>query len=373
MKCSLLAFLLVCRLFVCSALLVKKGPSDSNALSQLDVALAELDVRGVAAGLLSPATTLVPSPSTVSARWKMEHGVGVKHNVVYTVDSAVFDALLRSMQSLALHSLKPEQDLIHLIVPKKDLAKASDLSRCFNSSLSHALRHVPQVIIHEAHQASFSTDYKDRSDLRGHASAFTRLFLPEYLPDVRRVVYIDADTLVMGDLTPLFEMPMQHALAAVREATTFQDLWGKWYPDLEKQVPDAKQHSIFNDGVMILDLEQWREQDIVQDLTNWALQSSASVDDQLLLNLEFQVAKNFDELPEEWNDFRIRTTGWPDYGWSDDLAPEDPISHAKIIHWTGPKPWNMEFREQWLKQYHHLWQPANVSITNLGCESSSVI
>ena len=41
-----------------------------------------------------------------------------------------------------------------------------------------------------------------------------RIFLPDLLPDVDRVLYLDADTLVVDDVTPLFDQPLGHAYVA---------------------------------------------------------------------------------------------------------------------------------------------------------------
>ena len=44
---------------------------------------------------------------------------------------------------------------------------------------------------------------------RWNISTFYRLFLPSMLPEtVKKVLFIDCDTLVMQDLTPLWEMDM---------------------------------------------------------------------------------------------------------------------------------------------------------------------
>jgi len=287
------------------------------------------------------------------------------HHIVYTVDNSVFEPLLRSMQSLALHLSKPDQCTINLIVPRADFPKASSLVARFRSAVGHC--RAPAVELHEVRPLPFQADYPDRTDLKGHTVAFARLFLPEYLPDVGRAIYIDADTLIMGDLMPLLDVHMEHPLAAVSEGTSFADLWGKWYADLYTQVPDARDRSIFNDGVLVLDLDRWRAEGIVNDLKQWVQSAGASIDDQLPLNLEFQVKKGFDVLDHEWNDFRVRSTGWPNFGWSDELSPDDPISHAKIIHWTGPKPWNTHFREQWMQQYRYLWEPAGFNSTKTNC------
>lgn len=286
------------------------------------------------------------------------------NHVVYTADSTVFGALLRSMESLSVHLSAPENCTIHLIVPQVDHEKALSLAQCFRQRLQ-AAGHLPEVVIHDVRPTPIAAAYPDRTDLQGHAAAYARLFLPEYLPNVSRVVYLDSDTLLRGDLTPLFEMPLTHALAAVEEGTSFNDLWAKWYPGLTQYVRDPK-GSIFNDGVLILDIQRWRAENITGDIQNWAVNAGAAVDDQLLLNLEFQVSKDFDRLPHQWNDFRVRPTGWPDHGWSDEMAPEDWLSNAQVLHWTGPKPWNSDdgsSKQQWMQQYRNLWEVPGSNVT----------
>jgi len=218
---------------------------------------------------------------------------------------------------------------------------------------------------------SFTPNYRNRHDLQGHADVtFARCFIPEYLQNVSRAVYLDTDTLFMGDIAPLFEMQLQTPLAAVPEQTSFKQLYGKWLSNLAEDVPPTDQ-SIFNDGVMVLDLDKWRADNITSDLQDLA-QSEEPVDEQLLLNLEFQVRKTFDPLPAEWNIFRVRSVGWPDLGWSDDLPPDSEILQARILHWTGAKPWNMNHKQQWIEQYQHLWEAPGAD-SGATCEATKTL
>eukprot|EP00418_Pyrodinium_bahamense_P010611 CAMPEP_0179102750 /NCGR_PEP_ID=MMETSP0796-20121207/47572_1 /TAXON_ID=73915 /ORGANISM="Pyrodinium bahamense, Strain pbaha01" /LENGTH=349 /DNA_ID=CAMNT_0020800633 /DNA_START=76 /DNA_END=1125 /DNA_ORIENTATION=- len=277
-------------------------------------------------------------------------------HLVYTADLAVFPALLRSMQSVALHTAAPESYVIHMIVPEADAHRASSLAACFSQRLrQESPGHVPQVLVHKELPMPFKVGYQDRQDLRGHSSAFARLFVADYLPNATRAVYLDTDTLVMGDLAPLFGLKLGSALAAVEEGTSFQQLWGKWNSGLARLVPNQS-WTIFNDGVLVLDLLRWRADNITGDLAAWAAQAGASMDDQLLLNLEFQQTRGFDRLSSEWNYYRVRPTGWPKFGWSGELPPEHELCRARILHWTGPKPWALQHRGQWIEQYRHLWE-----------------
>lgn len=329
--------------------------------------LASTSTLETSAASVGLADVHTPSP-TLDTSAAEHRKAGITHNVVYTADAIVFSALLRSMQSLTLHLGSPELCSIHLIVPPADVQQALNLVTCFQQLVQHGNGTVPHVEVYQAHPMHFKVDYRGRPDLQGHASAYTRFLIPEYLPNVSRVVYLDTDTLVRGDLTPLFDMQLNHSLAAVQEGTTFKQLWGKWLTNLAELVPDPEQ-AIFNDGVMVLDLDRWRAENITSDLEAWVMTTGASVDDQLALNLEFQTKRGFDTLPHEWNDFRVRPTGWPDFGWSDDLRPEDEFSHAQIIHWTGPKPWNLKDKQLWLQTYRQLWDIPG-SDAKVACSSS---
>lgn len=283
-------------------------------------------------------------------------GVGRElHHVMYTADVAVFPALLRSMRSLVLHVRSRDRYVLHLVVPSTDLPQAQRFVNCFRQAVGTSSG-MPQVELHEERRPPFAVEYRDRPDLQGHGAAFARLAVAEYLPNVSRVVYLDSDTLVVGDLAELFELPLHSALAAVPEGSSFRQLWGKWSDALKPWVRDLDQR-IFNDGVMLVDVERWRKQHLTEKLGSWAARVGAASDDQLLLNIEFQKSGAIDELPAKWNYFRVRPTGWPMYGWSGELPPDHVLCQARVLHWTGPKPWNIpSMSSLWMQKYRHLWE-----------------
>jgi len=342
------------------------------AWAPLCQALGEHGLRASAAEFLAPEPLPRTSEATVSVG--VDGGSAANatlvrgpHHIVYTADSAVFGALTRSMLSVGKHFSADEDFQMHLLVPDKDIPEATTLVACFQQAMSQWRNSsVPVVKLQVVGDLPVQVAYQDRPDLKDHAAASSaRLFLPEHLPEVDKVLYLDADTISRGDLAPLFATPMDGALAAVEEGMTFDETWAKWYPDVTKLVSNAKRRTIFNDGVLLLDLQRWRAERVGEDLQQWASRAGARVDDQLLLNLEFQVTKSFTRLPAQWNDLRVRPTGWPKYGWADDLQPEDELSNAMVLHWTGPKPWNIEaMHDRWMKQYQELWTLPGVSASD---------
>lgn len=81
-------------------------------------------------------------------------------------------------------------------------------------------------------------------------AVYSRLFIPNLLPEDGRVLYLDCDTLVDGSLEELFHMEMHGRPLA---------LSGDCIPQAYKrfvQIPMEKQYC--NSGVMLMDLARWR-------------------------------------------------------------------------------------------------------------------
>lgn len=87
---------------------------------------------------------------------------------------------------------------------------------------------------------------------RWNISTFYRLFLPTILPEtVDKVLFIDCDTIVLQDLSPLWNM----------------DMAGKWLYGVDDcrgaayrtNIGLAPEDNYINNGVLLMDLKAWRE------------------------------------------------------------------------------------------------------------------
>lgn len=87
-------------------------------------------------------------------------------------------------------------------------------------------------------------------------SVMLRLFMGDMLPEsVERVLYLDCDTVVLQSLKHLWKEDLEGNVAgAVMEPTIYQAV--KESIDLGEEDP------YYNSGVLLVDLKQWREQDI---------------------------------------------------------------------------------------------------------------
>lgn len=129
-----------------------------------------------------------------------------------------------------------------------------------------------------------------------------RLFIPNLLKNVDRIIYLDADVMVNCDLTELWKLDLQgKQLAAVADEGIKSGAYYSW-PVLQGLL---SKEQYFNSGVLLMDLKQirqgvnlWKEfqrlyQQIFED------DSDGKMPDQDILNLIFKDKTYY--LAEKWN------------------------------------------------------------------------
>ena len=169
-------------------------------------------------------------------------------------------------------------------------------------------------------------------------AAFFRYFIPQFVTE-EKALYLDADIIVRDSIEELFSEDFDgFPIAAVED-------------DLAKNT--------FNSGVMLIDVESWRREGITEkllQLTNEFHESSYG--DQGILNRLFK--NNWKRLPQKYNFMVGMDTVARNYGidswYTESLKVEN---EAKIIHYTGNKPWYLvnlnRFREEWWYYYGLEW------------------
>ena len=161
-------------------------------------------------------------------------------------------------------------------------------------------------------------------------------------PNYQRVIYIDADILICGDILALWQTPLDGAVAAaVREP----------FNTCLAEIGFTPAEFYFNSGVLLIDLVRWREEDCEARLVDY-LYENADLPwmDQDALNIVLR--GRIKPLGIEWN-YQPRCADVPaafigvgerEY-WSLRTAP-------KIIHFTTSlKPWNAAYRVHYSDRY----------------------
>lgn len=97
------------------------------------------------------------------------------------------------------------------------------------------------------------------SNERFPSAVYHRISIPSLLEktDYTRALYIDGDMVAAADLTELLSVNLQDSVIGAVEDSGF-------HPRLEKMGIHSKSGKYFNSGMMLIDLEKWRSEDISQ-------------------------------------------------------------------------------------------------------------
>ena len=188
--------------------------------------------------------------------------------------------------------------------------------------------------------------------VHGHITIATyfRLLLPAVLPwAVDRVLFMDCDMIVVDSLRELWDMNLRGApMAAVIDRSQKEN---------RERIGLANSSYYFNAGVLLIDLQAWREQDVLSRGIRFAQTHADRLEfwDQDVLNHLFEGAwlpfeARWNALPHLWSLNRA-LKGSDAY-----LTPQDIIARDRpaIIHFAGPgvtKPWNYRCEHPWKQQY----------------------
>lgn len=148
---------------------------------------------------------------------------------------------------------------------------------------------------------------------------FHRIFIADEFPELDQAIYIDPDTMVLGDISGLLEYPLEMPIVAMYEGI-----------DSYKESVVGKDRSYFNNGVYKTDLSFWRDNNISRKMISHVNENGLMrYPEQDLMNIF--LCDSVSSLPIKFN-----YLSWFDK--YDFFVNEEPA--PAIVHFTGPdKPW----------------------------------
>lgn len=162
-----------------------------------------------------------------------------------------------------------------------------------------------------------------------------RILLPKLLPTTRRVLYLDCDTVIVDDLSPLWDIDLDGAyLAAVDNA---------FEPGVEQHATDLGLKAVtdyFNSGVLLFNLDLMRADDVTEAVLECARTRQLVWPDQDALNLV--LGRRRVRLDPRWNCMNVLFYGDPPWTY-DAEAARAAAARPAILHFEGPnmaKPWH---------------------------------
>ena len=109
-----------------------------------------------------------------------------------------------------------------------------------------------------------------------------KIFLPDTLKELDKVIYMDGDTLVLKDLRELFDIDVSTVYAAVAKDGIFYR-----FPKEMAEIGLDKRGFYFNSGVMLYNLKLQRQDNVVAKLVEYVKTHEDFFGDQDVLNVVF--------------------------------------------------------------------------------------
>ena len=288
---------------------------------------------------------------TPSTGWMRPSAVTTTISVVCGIDDGYAMPLATMMQSLFQHLSADCQ--IHLFVIDAGIQPEN------RAKIAASLATVPcQITWIQPSEAIVARMKTMMVSAHITPAAYYRLLMAELLPAaLDKVIYLDCDLMVMGDLKNLWQTPLgSHHLLAVQDVGVGQvsSLYGlSNYAELG--IPPETKY--FNSGVMVVNLDQWREHQIGWRLIHYLETNPDAIrlHDQDALNAV--LFDKWGELHPAWNQqyhiFRFRSWRQPPFlskfrAWQPSPLPqeiyEQTLRHPKVVHFTYYfKPWVVYF------------------------------
>lgn len=264
-----------------------------------------------------------------------------------------------SVYALTVGMTKAQQCLTRYMITQP--LHRDSAGRCRNNSKAkpafpNLASHCPFLFLVEVYiipADSAMNDFK-KQYTRGSGSHITvatmaRLALPQLLPCIHKILWVDTDILILRSLVPIWEIetPTACGISARKSVHPYVFKNIKGPPEFKEAVKLRFRKNMgvvaaqgrsenFNAGILVIELDKWRTPEFAYAVEKVALEYSN--DDQTVLNYFCQ--GNFTELPTEWNMFNATKVGRMTPK-ATGAAFKDNLENWGILHWTGKlKPWS---------------------------------
>ena len=201
-----------------------------------------------------------------------------------------------------------------------------------------------------------ATNILSKFNMRRHQSVATyaRLLMPSLVRDLKQCLYVDCDVLFTDDCSQLWKQGIEAIRAT--PAAAIQDYGYARQanaPGLQRTLETGEADATatyFNAGVLMMDLDAWREQELGERILKRATEEPGGFEnvDQDAINLT--LGRRIAPLDSRWNVQLDAVWSRPSIQSERAAAVSDP----GLLHFTGPrKPWHAgrprKERLRWMK------------------------
>lgn len=243
-------------------------------------------------------------------------------NVAFCIDKNYFRYFIVALKSFAVNNISERYNIyfVHNGISAKEkniLIKFIKENKLF----------ISEIVVNDFVFNDLCTNYHFTKAM------YYRLLLQDLLPEkINKVLYLDADLLVVGDVSELFDFDIENYFVAAIEEPNFRD---------QNRLMMKPTSSYFNSGVMLINLEAWRKVNLKDMIIEFVKKNKNIIEmpDQDALNASIEGRCLF--LPPIFNQQTVFFESQLKFSTftSDELL--EAKKKPKIIHFTGSsKPWH---------------------------------
>ena len=234
---------------------------------------------------------------------------------------------------------KKEQFMVHVIADNLQESLQKTLENLCAQYQNHIAFYPPSLELLKGFEIK-------KFSKRISMATYYRCLLSDILPrDIERVLYLDCDIVVLGNIRPFYDIALDDIGAAAVEDTGCKE--AHRYDILQYPM----EYSYFNAGVLLINLEYWRTHNVPKACADYFHKYPERIlfNDQDLLNSLLYQHKTF--VPLKWNmqDGFYRNTKAFSSEWYNVHAEE--LKHPVILPYTNRKPWDYDSQHPLRNEY----------------------
>ena len=290
--------------------------------------------------------------------------------IVFAVNNTYVKQLSTAIASIIKNSLQNsfEFNILSCDISDKNISKLKN----FVNKLSGRKSEIKIMDMNSCIQEMDLEKYMSRRDDYQYISKETyfRFFIPELFPSYEKILYLDADIIVLDDISKLFNENIDGYYAGVVQDTVLEvfiedkTIKTKTKPKMDyetyfKEKLKKTNQKYFNAGVLLLNLSKIRNENAIEKLWDYtAKQSPLEFQDQDVLNSVWENDVKY--LDYKWNTLK-------DLNWFANQIKDkskrnlllQTYKKPSVFHYVGSnKPWlvhsinyNYSFIKEWWDYY----------------------
>ena len=239
--------------------------------------------------------------------------------IFYACDDAFVKFTVVSMHSMIQNASKDYKYIVHILHTEISDKMKDVVNRLANDNFE--IRFVDVT--------SYLQSISEKLPLRDYYSKTTyyRLFIAEMFPQYTKALYLDSDTVILGDVSKLYLTDIRDAyLGACHEQVMVQT---REFGTYVEKVVGVSRYNFFNAGLMLINCEQFRLHFVLDKFIDY------------LHYYNFVVTQDEDYLNLICKDHVY----WLDQRWNTETFGEIPypVGQAQMIHYIMTnKPWHYD-------------------------------